>query len=185
MKKSSRKQVVRVSKLNSKTPICFLAGLLLLCLTLISTHMTSGLYAKYITFADGSDNARVAEFSISQSLQITKGDNTPAETFIIGDDLYPGKRTTYTYSVTNNSEVAVEFIVSGRELLGDLPLVIRSGETSVELVAQAKDCASLMLSPKQSGVLTFYVEWPETQNDISFVGMISQIEITVRAEQKD
>jgi hypothetical protein len=79
----------------------------------------------------------------------------------------------------------VEFVVSGRELLGDLPLVIRSGETSVELVAQAKDCASLMLSPKQSGVLTFYVEWPETQNDVSFVGMISQIEITVRAEQKD
>ena len=174
-----------MSKLNNKTPFCFLAGLLLLCLTLISAHMSSGLYARYITFVDSSDSARVARFSISQSLNITKNDNTDATTFIIGDDLYPGKRTTYTYSVTNNSEVAVEFVVSGRELLGELPLVIKSGETSVELESQTKDCASLMLAPRQSGVLTFYVEWPETENAIRFAGMISQIEIAVRAEQKD
>ncbi len=174
-----------MSKFNRKTPICFFAGLLILCLTLVSTYMVSGIYARYTTSADSSDNARVAEFSVSQSLKITKSDNTVAETFIIGDDLYPGKRMTYTYSVTNNSEVTVEFVVSGRELLGELPLVIKSGETSVELVSQEKDCASLTLLPGQSGVLTFYVEWPETENNISFVGMVSQIEITVRAEQKD
>lgn len=34
----------------------------LLCLTLISVHLTSGLYAKYITAASGSDSARVISF---------------------------------------------------------------------------------------------------------------------------
>lgn len=46
------------SKLN--IPMCIAA--FLLCLTLISTHFTSGLYAKYITRDSGSDSARVISF---------------------------------------------------------------------------------------------------------------------------
>lgn len=34
----------------------------LFCLTLISIHLTSGLYAKYMSFASGSDSARVITF---------------------------------------------------------------------------------------------------------------------------
>lgn len=46
------------SKLN--IPLC-IAGVLL-CLTLFSFHLTSGLYARYTTTAAGSDNARVIAF---------------------------------------------------------------------------------------------------------------------------
>lgn len=41
-------------------PICIAS--VLLCLTLISVHLTSGLYAKYISSSAGSDSARVATF---------------------------------------------------------------------------------------------------------------------------
>lgn len=48
----------RRTKLN--IPMC-LAGVLL-CLTLISIHLASGLYARYSTTSEGSDSARVISF---------------------------------------------------------------------------------------------------------------------------
>jgi hypothetical protein len=39
-----------------------LAGVCL-CLVLISSHLTSGLYARYTTSASGSDSARVIQFN--------------------------------------------------------------------------------------------------------------------------
>ncbi|MBR4020581.1 MAG: hypothetical protein IKI99_04640 [Firmicutes bacterium] len=49
----------REMKLN--IPMC--AACILLCLTLITTHMTGGLYAKYTASGAGSDSARVAKFN--------------------------------------------------------------------------------------------------------------------------
>lgn len=48
----------REMKLN--IPMC--AACILLCLTLISIHMTGGLYAKYTATATGGDSARVVQF---------------------------------------------------------------------------------------------------------------------------
>ena len=41
-------------------PMCI--ATFLFCLTLISIHLTSGLYAKYISSASGNDSARVIKF---------------------------------------------------------------------------------------------------------------------------
>ena len=48
----------KISKVN--IPMCI--ACFLFCLTLISIHLTSGLYAKYLSFASGSDSARVITF---------------------------------------------------------------------------------------------------------------------------
>lgn len=64
----------KIAKVNIPMCIaCFLS-----CLTLISIHLTSGLYAKYLSIASGSDSARV----------ITFGDLTLTET---GDFKAEGK----------------------------------------------------------------------------------------------
>ena len=47
-------------KTKMNIPMCLAA--ILLCLTLISIHLTSGLYAKYISSASGNDSARVIKF---------------------------------------------------------------------------------------------------------------------------
>lgn len=47
-------------KAKMNIPMCLAA--ILLCLTLISIHLTSGLYAKYISSASGNDSARVIKF---------------------------------------------------------------------------------------------------------------------------
>lgn len=52
--------MVRHRKTKMNIPMCLAA--ILLCLTLISIHLTSGLYAKYISSASGNDSARVIKF---------------------------------------------------------------------------------------------------------------------------
>jgi|GEM_PF-2072287 len=47
---------------------------LLLCLTLISIHFSSGLYAKYTTTVSGSDSARVIKFG---DITLTESDSSP------------------------------------------------------------------------------------------------------------
>lgn len=47
---------------HSKLNIPFCAGLVLLCLTLFSMHLTSGLYARYVTTDSADDAARVITF---------------------------------------------------------------------------------------------------------------------------
>ncbi len=46
----------------SKINIPIVLACILLCLTLISIHFTSGLYARYVSTADGKDSAKVASF---------------------------------------------------------------------------------------------------------------------------
>ena len=52
--------MVRHHKTKMNIPMCLAA--ILLCLTLISIHLTSELYAKYISSASGNDSARVIKF---------------------------------------------------------------------------------------------------------------------------
>ena len=52
--------MTRRSKAKVNIPLC-LAGVLL-CLTMISTQFTSGLYARYVATGAGSDSARVIRF---------------------------------------------------------------------------------------------------------------------------
>jgi hypothetical protein len=47
---------------NAKVNIPMCLACVLLCLTLVSIHLTSGLYAKYTVSGSGSDNARVITF---------------------------------------------------------------------------------------------------------------------------
>ena len=76
-----------------KMNIPMFAALILLLLTMITTHMTSGLYARYTASASGSATARVARFDVGCNV----ADN--------GDG-------TYKLTVTNDSEVSVSYTVT-------------------------------------------------------------------------
>lgn len=75
-----------------KLNIPMFAALILLLLTMITTHITSGLFARYTTQGSGSDSARVAEFDVSSLLTAYANEN--------------GK---FKLTVTSNSEVAVQY----------------------------------------------------------------------------
>ena len=75
-----------------KINIPMFAALILLLLTMITTHMTSGLYARYTSHASGSASARVARFAVT-------GVVTPVE----------DENGKYTLVVINDSEVTVHY----------------------------------------------------------------------------
>lgn len=76
-----------------KFNIPMFAALVLLLLTMISMHLTCGLYARYTANSQGSASARVAKFQVEVS-ELTAVDDTQGH---------------YTFTVTNNSEVTVKF----------------------------------------------------------------------------
>ena len=76
----------------TKLNIPMLAALILLLLTMVTTHYTSGLYARYSSTAYGEDTARVAAFDVSFDLTNNEND-------------------TYTITVSNDSEVSVKYSI--------------------------------------------------------------------------
>ena len=86
------------AKLN--IPMC--AALILLFLTMISIHLTSGLYARYVATATGSDSVRVAKFDVT-------GSGSDAVTVDCRDSDNSGK---YLITVTSNSEVTVRYTIT-------------------------------------------------------------------------
>lgn len=86
---------------HSKLNIPFCAGLVLLCLTLFSMHLTSGLYARYVTSDSAEDAARVAKFDVVISEDIDK--QLEAICGATENDME------YSVVVRNNSEVVVDY----------------------------------------------------------------------------
>jgi hypothetical protein len=93
-------------KSNRRTPPVFYVGVLALVLVLFSTHMTGGLYARYTSYAEGSDSARVAKFDVAYE------QDTAVPMSIVLDFFDLTKRTdTVKFWVTSSSEVAVKYYV--------------------------------------------------------------------------
>lgn len=156
---------------NRKTPIVFRLGVALLCALLVTSHMMSGLYARYATVASGDDDARVAKFQVDETLQITNKQGESVDSSIVNITLIPGEYLKYSYTVKNNSEVTILFSVSGERLLNELPLTL----TSVEQVLQ----------PDETKTIDFYVTWNSSDSDVHYGSMIDIIKITFKAEQVD
>lgn len=105
----------------------------IVCLVMVSTSMSSGLYAKYVTFDSASDSARVAKFNVTIS-DITAHGSNKLVTFI-DSDVSAG--TSYSFSISSNSEVAVSYKIvvsfsgtSAPEWLGSLLLDGKTAPTT-------------------------------------------------------
>ena len=81
-------------KQRKTTGLALGAACVLFCLVLISTHFTSGLYAKYVVNAGGKDGGRAASFHVDASMNST------------------GEAGSYGLSFTNDSESAVSYSIT-------------------------------------------------------------------------
>ena len=85
---------------HSKLNIPFCAGLVLLCLTLFSMHLTSGLYARYVTSDSAEDAARVIKFG---NLTLTEtGDFATGQAILV-----PGKDLRKDVKIESNKIASV------------------------------------------------------------------------------
>ena len=91
-------------KSKRKPPISIIAASVLLCLVLVSVHITSGMFARYIVSADNPDNdSRAAAFHVSAQAP------TEAPVTIVADGTDTNGRATYTVRVKNDGETAVKY----------------------------------------------------------------------------
>lgn len=88
-----------MGKAKVNIPMC--AALVLLLLTMISIHLTSGLYARYTATSTGSDSARVAKFDVQGNI---------GGTVELTTSMTEAGKCTLT--VKNASEVAVKYAIS-------------------------------------------------------------------------
>ena len=94
-----------MQKMTKKTPLVFYIGIALLCLVLFSTHLTTGLYARYTSEASSQDSARVAKFDVTNSVDMLTAN--------IDLDFFNVTKLTddFKFTVGSNSEVAVTYDV--------------------------------------------------------------------------
>lgn len=106
----------------AKLNIPMFTALILLLLTMITTHMTTGLYARYTVSSSGEDSARVAKFDVDcEVAEVT------------------GKEGEYTLKVTNRSEVAVGYRIDV-DVSG--PMSVAVGEGEPQTPAEGKNTVS-------------------------------------------
>ena len=89
-----------MGKAKINIPMC--AALVLLLLTMISIHLTCGLYARYTAISSSQDSARVAKFHVIGS--VDKKD-------ICVNCTQTEKSGVYNITVSNQSEVTVKYII--------------------------------------------------------------------------
>ncbi len=169
---------LRKSKTNMNIPIRMAA--VLLCLTLLSTYMVTGLLARYATSAQGSDHARVAKFSIQANGQLMQS---------VEAKIIPGTPEAVPLIIENNSEVAVEYTVTVTNETKNLPLSFRWEQAEdAPAMVMAEDGMTFtaqQLPGGHSDQYTLYIKWPADQNDPALMGMVDHITVTVTAAQID
>ena len=164
-----------------KRNIPVIMAAILLCLTMLSACLLSGLYARFTVEDEAGDEARVAAFNIegsgfSQSINFNMIVN-------------PGDTVTKSLTVTNKSEVNVRYTVTLVNTTKNLPLVLHDSESLSYLSLDSERSFSYVLLPNATDALTYGFEflWPGDVNDgfVERSGMLDNIRVTITATQID
>ena len=154
---------------------------ILLCLVLVSFWLMCNMYAKYTSQASGSDSARVAKFNITE---------TGAATQQIQVEFYPGFEQKYLVSVTNNSEVAMDYTMDIKNKYENLPLKFQMLDKDENEIKSKK--AEISAQDPTGHTYTLKISWPKDAQtkgidpqDPAYAGKADVIEITLNAVQKD
>jgi len=158
---------VEKNKLN--IPMCI--AMIILCLTLITTHFTSDLYAKYVSTVTGDDAARVAKFSITE--------NCTSFSTELEIPIEPGE-ITKLIEVKNDSEVAVTYELKITNVTDNIPLqfVFDNETVTGDITASGNVAAG------GTGTHTIKIIWP-FEGAENYIGKVDLVTMTLTAEQID
>lgn len=162
-----------VKRANEKWSIPLRLAAVLLCLTMVSLNLVSGLLAKYTTSSSGSDSARVAVFDVT-------GNGSATQTLLL-QNMKPGATQQYELKVKNSGETAA-LLKWQIESTQNLPITYQiSGESVENNVAYEKE---IPMGANEVD-LTLTVNWPESENDYKWSYEVDQVTITLTYLQID
>ncbi len=165
---------MRNKKSNNRAPLLspMHIALGLLCAVLISAYALSGLYARYISNASSGDSARVAKFSFTDDFD-EKYVDFPAS-------FAPGESQTNTIEITNNSEVAIKYVVTFENLTNNLPLESKVGNEAFT--------SGVIAANGGTAIFSWTIQWPtddSSKTSPDLAGKMDMIRIIVTVEQVD
>ena len=165
---------------NAPMPIVFYFSIFMLCLFVVSSHLTGGLFAKYMTYDAAGDDARVAKFEIVDGL------STYGENISIALDT-PGKPVTLSVQLQNKSEVTVSYTVKATKITDNLTIDFSVGghKENVKKGSETQIVSSV-LPPNMDSPISMDISVILSENtDPNRAGMPELIEIVVVTEQVD
>lgn len=159
-------------KRNTKLNIPMCVACVLLCLTLVSIHFTSGLYARYTSADAGVDSGRIAKFDIKHSHYSFSEDLVLA--------LAPGTHVT-EIEVYNKSEVTVDYTIMIENVTCNIPLQFQVDEGAV---TSGLFTGSYTIPMDSVYKYDLKIIWP-VEDALAYMGMVDLLRITVNTVQKD
>jgi len=188
----------RLLKSHAKRNIPICAAAVLFCLTLLSLYSVTGVFARYTTSVQTSDQARVARFSINSGFLQDSGSTLSAS---IEANLTPGGEIPATIIIENKSEVAVEYTIAVKNATNNLPLSFRmekADTSSADLSGTGTTFTAQQVPGSHDDRYTLYIKWQkagdtgDTEEDqkakeaeLALMGMVDLITVTVTAAQVD
>ena len=172
----------------AKVNIFMCIAAVLFCATLFSMHLVSDLYARYAESEKSSDSARVAAFSITQEGTIF--DTIQAE-------VTPGTTQSAELTITNKSEVAMEYTLTVENVTGNLaPLkfTLKNADADTPPVTTEKYENGLSITSARqiagdhTDKYTLNIVWEPSaveEDDLALMGMVDYITVSVTATQVD
>lgn len=157
----------------------------LLVVTLLSTCVISGTFAKYVSQTNGDDSVVVAKWSIvysengqEEGTQIAVSSkaskpevdfnlfntildsNGQAETDVVANKIAPGTKGSFSFTIQNASEVTAAVSVAVTETnSSNIPLVFTMGETTADSLEELlKDLGTIAMNTTKT--YTVQWEWP-------------------------
>jgi len=160
------------SNIKLNIPMC--AACVLLCLTLISIHFCSGLYARYVTQGSGGDSARVAVFDVTDDGGYFSVD------FVVSCS--PGVAAEKVIKVGNKSQVAVAYTVTITNTTGNIPFKFKVNDS--EPTPNTCTVACDIGPGVTDATVTIAALW-DVEGALEYMGMVDLITIEIRAQQID
>lgn len=156
----------------------------LLFLVLLSTGMVAGRYARYVSSSSGEDLARVAKFTVSQSVLLGETDLT--ETIPV-PEIKPGDTVEFFIKVEHDTETAVRNTIEVTNLYGNLPLTFSLQETGTTQPLSVSPFVFDYGPGTFTKDYTLFIHWPESQDesDTDYIGMVDLLSISITSEQID
>ena len=153
-----------------RSPILFFIGVGMLVLTLFTTSLTGGLYARYASGNADDDSARVSKFVIDESFSEIST-YIPIELELQTDPDLPIFFATYAVQITNQSEVSVHSVLTPENMTGNLPL-----EFSV---------TEIDLAPGETDTVSITVSWRDGETSATYAGKTDLLRLTLLTQQVD
>ena len=154
----------------NRLPYFIIASLLVLLL--LSTTLISRSVANFVKSDTGGDSARVAKFALIQ-----EGITEQTLTF---NDIYPSDDSfSKGFKIENDGEVALSYTLTATNT-DNLPIDISINDQDTQPFVFTGE-----LAPGASDNYTIEIDWPSSENDYKYTGMVDYFKVTISAVQID